>query len=95
MITTKHEIHADEVRVTLPVDRRNGPGRKALVRRVRTEFEEMPGLCLTMAQAIRLFDLNADVCVRIFDELVEDGTLRLTTSGQYHLSARSSYDWRT
>jgi hypothetical protein len=45
----------------------------------------MPGLCLTRAQASRLFDLPVDVCTRIFDELMEDGALVLTVSGRYRL----------
>ena len=44
--------------------------------RARTEYIEMPGMKLTLAQASRLFDLAPDVCARTLDRLVEEGFLR-------------------
>jgi len=41
-----------------------------LVRRVWAEFQEMPGLCLTFAQAQRLFGLEAADCRQVLDALV-------------------------
>jgi hypothetical protein len=43
--------------------------------RVRGEYREMPGLRLTLAQAARLFNLEAKQCGRVLDRLVTDGTL--------------------
>jgi hypothetical protein len=43
--------------------------------RVRAEFLEMPGLRLTIWQAARLFNLDADNCERVLAALVESGTL--------------------
>lgn len=57
----------------------------ALMRRIRCEFEEMPGLSLTRIQAMRLFGVPADVVARIFRELADDGILRLNGDGQYVL----------
>ncbi len=70
-------------RSILPRERRDIASRKALVRRVRAEFDEVPGMCLTLAQAARLFDLDIVVCGRILAELMETGLLRLTPTGQY------------
>ena len=67
--------------VNVSTDRRNHVGRKALLRRVQGEFEEMPGIPLTVNQASRL--LSPDVVSRIFSQLVEDGILRLAPDGRY------------
>ena len=34
----------------------------AVMKRVRAEFEEMPGMTLTVTQASRLFGLDEEVC---------------------------------
>ena len=52
-----------------------------LVHRVRAEFNEMPGLRLTLAQATRLWRLEPAVCQEIIDTLVDSHFLRWTTSG--------------
>ena len=44
---------------------------KELVNRVWSEFQEMPGLCLTLRQAQRLFGVDADLCGQVLDALVE------------------------
>jgi hypothetical protein len=49
--------------------------------RVRAEFEEMPGMMLTMRQASRLFGLEREVCRTIVERLVTTDYLRWTTSG--------------
>ena len=48
---------------------------KRLYRRIHAEFEEMPGLRLTVAQAARLFDLDASRCEQVLETLVHDGDL--------------------
>ncbi len=50
-------------------------------RRVRAEFEEMPGLTLTVAQASRLFGLDQVSCRSIVDQLVGVSYLRWTRLG--------------
>lgn len=65
------------------VERRNVATREALTRRIRSEFREMPGLCLTLPQATRLFDLRPEACSRILLELVENGLLSLRNDGRY------------
>ena len=46
--------------------------------RVRAEFDEMPGLTLTLPQASRLFGLEPDLCVQVVQHLIGCSFLRLT-----------------
>jgi hypothetical protein len=64
----------------IPFDRKR---QSALVVRIRSEFEEMPGLQLTLTQAQRLFDLDAAICEGVLRECVRAGWLALTASGFY------------
>lgn len=50
----------------------------SIVDRVRAEFVEMPGLELTLPQAVRLWGLGADDCRHVLDSLAEAGFLRWT-----------------
>jgi hypothetical protein len=50
----------------------------AVVDRVRGEFVEMPGLELTVPQAVRLWTLGADDCRYVIDALVDAGFLKWT-----------------
>jgi len=50
----------------------------AVVDRVRAEFVEMPGLELTLAQAVRLWTLGIDDCRHVIDSLVDVGFLKWT-----------------
>jgi hypothetical protein len=68
-------------------DRRDVRSRDQLLGRVRAEFEEMPGLRLTLAQAVRLFDLREDVCTRVLDRLVDQRALARGLDGQYGCAA--------
>jgi hypothetical protein len=61
-----------------PELRRNPEWRRMLVRRVRGEYLDMPGMRLTLVQAQRLFGLRPDICERILMELVREGFLRKT-----------------
>jgi hypothetical protein len=53
----------------------------ALIRRIRSEFLEMPGLQLTLAQAARLWDLEPRACSAVIDALVDCEFLRWTPRG--------------
>jgi hypothetical protein len=66
-------------------ERRDATSREQLLQRVRGEFEEMPCLRLTCAQARRLFGLPADVCERVLTELVRDCTLLRGPDDRYRL----------
>jgi hypothetical protein len=52
---------------------------RGLSARVRGEFDEMPGLMLTIPQAARLFNLDRAQCLRILQSLVDSG--HLSTDG--------------
>jgi len=54
---------------------------EAVVRRVRSEFTEMPGLRLTPAQATRLWGLERDAARRVIDALIDSSFLRWTPTG--------------
>lgn len=49
-----------------------------VVDRVRAHFTEMPGLELTLSQAVRLLGLGIDDCRYVVDALVDAGFLRWT-----------------
>ncbi|HEV8348385.1 MAG TPA: hypothetical protein VGQ16_17535 [Vicinamibacterales bacterium] len=53
----------------------------AIVRRVRNEFHEMPGLRLTPAQATRLWGLEQATCRAVIETLVASAFLRWTATG--------------
>jgi len=54
---------------------------EAVVRRVREEFREMPGLRLTPAQATRLWGLEHETCREVIERLVAAAFLRWTPTG--------------
>lgn len=56
---------------------------EVVVERVRAEFDEMPGMTLTVSQASRLFGLNEDECQRVVDRLVRSAYLRWTHTGAF------------
>jgi hypothetical protein len=55
---------------------------------MRREFGQMPGLCLTLAQACRLWQLRPGECETALDVLVHEGVLCRTPDGQF---ARSDF----
>lgn len=52
-----------------------------LLRRIRSEFLEMPGLRLTLWQASRLWGVDAETCQRVVALLTAEGFLRRTPDG--------------
>jgi hypothetical protein len=73
-------------------DRRDAASRAALLRRVGDEFDQMPGLILTVPQAGRLFGLREDICLRVLDTLVQAEALSLDETGMYALRSRDRVD---
>jgi hypothetical protein len=61
---------------------RNGAGEDVL-RRVRGEFMEMPGLRLTESQARRLWNLDQTLCESLLSTLVETKFLFRTRDGAF------------
>ncbi len=72
-----------DVVALVPVERRNLAARQRLLGRIRSEFSEMPGLSLTLAQAGRMFGLTHDACARILSGLAGEGLLRRHDDGTY------------
>jgi hypothetical protein len=55
----------------------------AIAMRIRGEFNEMPGLCLTFKQAQRLWALDGTTCANVLDGLLTEGFLHRTGTGVY------------
>jgi hypothetical protein len=53
------------------------------IRRIQCEYEEMPGLKLTEAQARRLWALDGDTCRLVLTTLLEQRFLKRTATGMY------------
>jgi hypothetical protein len=70
-------------------ERRDAAGRQLLRRRFQLEYQELPGMSLTAAQAARLFALREDVCLRILEELVQAGVLKRKWEGRYVATLQS------
>ena len=51
--------------------------------RVRGEFREMPGLTLTLAQAVKLWSLDVATCTDVLTCLVTDGFLCRRADGAF------------
>jgi len=62
----------------------------ALVRRVRGEYREMPGMRLTVDQAMRLWMLDRGTCSAVLNSLVAAHFLEQDRHGRYAMS-HSSY----
>ena len=78
------------VKTTLeqPVNHDRCPSRvndwlEAMIERVRAEYREMPGLCLTVQQGSRFWHIDATACTRIFEALVAERVLRRTAAGAF------------
>jgi hypothetical protein len=56
------------------------------LRRIRSEFVEMPGLTLTKPQARRLWSLDSQLCDTLLDALVSARVLEKTTRDAYVLA---------
>jgi hypothetical protein len=59
----------------------------SLGERVSAEYREMPGLCLTLAQAARFWTVDRATCAVVLDVLVERGELRRGDDGRYRTAA--------
>lgn len=56
---------------------------RALITRIKGEYNEMPGLQLTAAQACRLWQLDPPMCERVMVALVSEGFLLRTDNGAF------------
>jgi len=53
------------------------------VNRIRGEYMEMPGLRLSLAQAQRLWGMDAESCTIVLQLLIDASFLRRTPNGEY------------
>lgn len=53
---------------------------------IGAEFDSLPRLSLTVAQAMRLWSIDAAIARRVLDSYVESGYLMVTAGGQYQRS---------
>jgi Fic family protein len=77
-LTSTTIIHDDPVSLDS-----SEPIRSDVVQRIQAEYREMPGLKLTLPQAVRLFGVNAHESQRVLSELIECGFLRRDQNGAY------------
>ena len=82
MTGTIHEPGTITIFTTSPED--------ALVTRVRGEYREMPGMRLTLDQAMRLWMLDRLTCSSLLDSLVAAHFLEQDRNGRY-VRAHSGY----
>jgi hypothetical protein len=54
-----------------------------LLSQIKGEYHEMPGLCVSLTQACRLWHLDKETCMVILDRLVHDHFLRQTPKGLF------------
>ena len=66
----------------------SAPPSERLLERIRAEYLEMPGLCLTSEQVQRLCGVERTICQLVLDSLVDAKFLCLKANGAY---ARLSY----
>jgi hypothetical protein len=57
-----------------------------LLRRIRGEYLEMPGLRVTPREAQRLFGLDAAMCDELLDSLLHSGFLVRASDGTFRLA---------
>jgi hypothetical protein len=66
----------------------------ALVTRIRSEFNESPGMCLTLRQGARLWGIGPEECAKVVDRLVAEQFLRWTRNGELVRSDAGGYGSR-
>ena len=70
------------------------PDLDRLVHLIRGEFREMPGSCLSIRQAARLWHVPPDTAQRALDSLVAAGLLRVAATGYVRNPQGDSLDTR-
>lgn len=54
-------------------------------------FREMPGLCVNVSQAVRLFGVAPSTCRKLLDDLVRSGELCKADDGLYRLDSEHRF----
>ena len=66
----------------------------ALVTRIKSEFNESPGMCLTLRQGARLWGIAPEECAKVVERLVAEEFLRWTRNGELVRSESGGYGSR-
>jgi hypothetical protein len=82
-VTSLGDVKGRPVGMTLRNERRDLVRREAIVRRIVAEFQDMPGLVLSLKQASRFLGVDEGACARILSSLTEAGILRRSASEYY------------
>jgi hypothetical protein len=82
---TPHRVESrDDAIGQRPLDRGwRASSQGTLIERVRSEFADMPGMRLTVAQVQRLCGVEELVCTAVLDTLVESRVLCRNSDGTY------------
>jgi len=64
---------------------------EALMTRIKSEFNESPGMCLTLRQGARLWGIAPDECAKVVERLVSEDFLRWTQNGEVVRSESGGY----
>jgi hypothetical protein len=85
-IYSLNDVKGRPLTMTLPpgiLERRDAARRDAIVRRIVAEFQDMPGLVLSVKQASRFLGVDAAACARILEALTDAGILRRGANQSY------------
>jgi hypothetical protein len=55
-----------------------------LTQRIREEFDEAPGLQITVEEGVRFWALDAETCANVLSALHQAGLLVRAQDGRYH-----------
>ena len=61
--------------------------------RIRSEYQEMPGLRLSAKQVARLCGIGDEICYASLDTLVREGFLTVTPGGMYIHARHDLHAW--
>lgn len=79
-----NDVKGRALGMALPrAERRNLVVREAIVRRIVAEFNDMPGLVLSVKQASRFLGVDEAACARILASLTQAGILRRNPTEYY------------
>ena len=60
------------------------PAIGVLKQRIRDEFDEAPGLQITVEEGVRFWAMDAETCAMVLSALHNEGFLVRTQDGRYH-----------
>lgn len=60
------------------------PAVDVLTQRIRDEFDEAPGLQITVEEGVRFWALDAETCAKVLIALHQAGFLVRSRDGRYH-----------